>query len=163
MAPLFVILHLTCLNITCNTHGGWIKCVSWWPSFVIRDHFKGRDTNRTIILNWMSYKCELDLDRTAQNYWVYSTFPSSGIVENIEQDFSEKWICFRPQVKGRRHILSWDLVQWLRFVFSLFTWGWKHIQFPKRGVFYSLEYRTMEKGKKSSNSVLYKYTIVRNH
>jgi hypothetical protein len=44
-------------------------------------------------------------------------------------------------------------------VFSNFTWGRKQIQFPKRRVFYSLEYRTMEKVQKPSNSVL--YTIVR--
>jgi hypothetical protein len=49
------------------------------------------------------------------------------------------------------------VVQWLRLalskgpnwvvVFSPFTWGRKQIQFPKRRVFYSLEYRTMEKPK----------------
>jgi hypothetical protein len=56
-----------------------------------------------------------------------------------------------------------SLVQWLRLVlskgpnwvgvFSHFTWGRKQIQFPKRRVFYSLEYRTMEKVPKPSNSV----------
>jgi hypothetical protein len=39
-----------------------------------------------MILNWMSYKCECDLDRTAQNYWVFGLFPSSGILENRKLD-----------------------------------------------------------------------------
>jgi hypothetical protein len=33
-----------------------------------------------------------------------------------------------------------------------FTWGRKQTQFPKRRVFYSLEYRTIEKVQKPSNS-----------
>jgi hypothetical protein len=38
---------------------------------------------------------------------------------------------------------------------SSFIWGRKQIQFPKRHVFYSLEYRTMEKVQKPSNSMCY--------
>jgi hypothetical protein len=39
--------------------------------------------------------------------------------------------------------------------FSPFTWGRKQVQFPKCRVFYSLEYRSMKKVQKSSNSVCY--------
>jgi hypothetical protein len=35
-----------------------------------------------------------------------------------------------------------------------FTWGRKHIGFPKRYVFYFLEHRTMDKVRKHSNSEL---------
>jgi hypothetical protein len=40
-------------------------------------------------------------------------------------------------------------------VSSPLTWGWKHIQFPKRCVFYLVEYRTMGKVQKPSNSEWY--------
>jgi hypothetical protein len=55
-------------------------------------------------------------------------------------------ICFRPQVKGPN---------WVGVYSPTFTWGRKQIQFPKHRVFYSLEYQTMEKVQKPSNSVFY--------
>jgi hypothetical protein len=38
-------------------------------------------------------------------------------------------------------------------VFPLLIWGRKQVQFPKRQVFYFLEYRTMEKSKRTEHSV----------
>jgi hypothetical protein len=67
-----------------------------------------------------------------QNYWTFRLFPTSGILENKKHD----------------ELISVTLskgTNWIG-VFSL-TWGRKQMQFPKRRVFYSLEYRTMKKSK----------------
>jgi hypothetical protein len=40
-----------------------------------------------------------ELDRSAQNYWGFGLFPSSGILETRKQGFGD-WLCFRPQVRG---------------------------------------------------------------
>jgi hypothetical protein len=60
----------------------------------------------------------------------------------------ENWICFRPQVSGGKTPIQLG-------AFSPLTWGRKQIQFPKCRVFYFLEYRTMEKVQKPSNSECY--------
>jgi hypothetical protein len=104
-----------------------------------------------------------------QNCWVIGLFPSSRILENRKHDVSET---------GSVSVLRWrgentrtqlgpleraDLnVQWFRLglskgpnwvgVFSPLTWGRNHIEFPKRRVFYSLEYRTMENVQNPRNS-----------
>jgi hypothetical protein len=36
----------------------------------------------------------------SQNHWVLGLCPSSGIIETRKQRFG-KWICFRPQVRGK--------------------------------------------------------------
>jgi hypothetical protein len=72
-----------------------------------------------------------------QDYWVFWTFPSSGILQTRKQDVSET---------GSVSLLRWtggsdtDSVGPLRKSSAqsqvpLFTWGRKHIQFPKRRVF----------------------------
>jgi hypothetical protein len=51
--------------------------------------------------------------KSAQNYWVFGLFPSSGILENTTFRKLDLFPSFSPT----------------------FTWGWKQIQFPKRRVF----------------------------
>jgi hypothetical protein len=41
-----------------------------------------------------------------QNYWVSGFRPPSGIPNTRKQRFGN-WICFRPQVKGERHLRCW--------------------------------------------------------
>jgi hypothetical protein len=41
-----------------------------------------------------------------QNYWVSGLCPSSGILNTRKYNLLENWICFHPQVRGRRHLLS---------------------------------------------------------
>jgi hypothetical protein len=40
----------------------------------------------------------------AQNHWVCRLCPSSGILNTRKQRFGN-WKCFRPQVRGGRHLL----------------------------------------------------------
>jgi hypothetical protein len=96
-------------------------------------------------VTWQTWKPSIH----RQNYWVFGLLPSSGILENRKQDVSEIGY-FRPQVNGGEDTYS---VGPLRKNFSPFAWGRKQIQFPKRRVFYSLEYRTTEKVQNPSNSV----------
>jgi hypothetical protein len=64
-----------------------------------------------------------------QNYWVFELFPSSGILENRKHDVSETGSV------------------------SVLRWRGEKTPTQKRRVFCSLEYRTMEKVPKPSNSV----------
>jgi hypothetical protein len=62
------------------------------------------------------------------------------------------------------------VVQWLNLalykgpkwvgIFTPFTWGRKQIQFPKRRVLYSLEFRMMEKVLKSNNFIYLYHLLV---
>jgi hypothetical protein len=69
------------------------------------------------------------------------------------------WICFRPRVRGKTPTQLGPRLafskgpNWVGVV--LLIWGRKQIQFPKRRIFYFLEYRTMGKVHKPSNSVCY--------
>jgi hypothetical protein len=74
----------------------------------------------------------------------FGLFPSSDILENRKYDVSETALRLALS-KGPN---------WVGVV-SLFNWGRKQIQFPKCRVLYSLEYQTMEKVQKPSNSVCY--------
>jgi hypothetical protein len=94
-----------------------------------------------------------------QTYWIFGLFPSSGIQENRKHDVSETGSVSILRWGGRHSVMP----QWLRLarfkgsnwvgVFPL-TWGWKRIQFPKRHVFYFLEYWAMEKVQKPSNFLI---------
>jgi hypothetical protein len=79
------------------------------------------------------------------SHWVFGLFPSSGILENIKHNVSRfgNGICFRLQVKGEKTPTQLGPLERA------------NLQFPKRRVFCSLEYRTLEKVQKLSNSVLY--------
>jgi hypothetical protein len=93
-----------------------------------------------------------------KNYWVFGLFPSSGFLENRKKCRFGNWICFRPQVKGKKTptqlgpLEKANLSHWTG---SPFTWWSKQFQFSKRRVFYSIEYRTMEKVQKHRNFVRY--------
>jgi hypothetical protein len=97
---------------------------------------------------------------------VFRTLSTVRCSKNYKRQRFGNWICFHPQVNGETPTLLGpseraNQVQWLKLVLSEglnwvgvspFTWGRKQIQFPKRRVFYFLEYRTMDKVRKPRNS-----------
>jgi hypothetical protein len=74
-----------------------------------------------------------------QNYWVFGLCPSSGILNNTT---FRKLDLFPSAGEGWKTPTQLDPLER----------EWKRIQFPKRCVFYFLEYRMMDKVQKPSNS-----------
>jgi hypothetical protein len=82
-----------------------------------------------------------------QNYLVFGLCPSSGILENRKHDVSETGCVSVLRWRGKTPTQLGPLKKPISINER------KEIQFPKRRVFYLLNYRTMEEVQKPSNSV----------
>jgi hypothetical protein len=80
-----------------------------------------------------------------QNYWAFGLCPPSSITETRKHNVSETSSVSFLRWGGWQDTYSVEFP-------PPFSWGRKQIQFPKRCVFYFLEYRTMDKVQKPSNS-----------
>jgi hypothetical protein len=86
----------------------------------------------------------------SHNNRVLGLFPSSGILESRKHAVSETG-SLSVLKRGGRHLLSWVPEKELTSITGPdLAWGLKEIKFPKRHVFCFLEYRTMEKVKKTA-------------
>jgi hypothetical protein len=113
-----------CTSIASHQAAGYYLCSPFGSYSVICE----RSVHTKII--WRV----LTMIHNIQNYWVSGLCPSSGILNTKNHNVSGT---------GSVSVIR---------CFPLFTWERKLIQFPKRWVFFYLEFRTMDKVKKASNS-----------